>query len=83
MTMTELIEERKNRFGVFEAVAVKLIRLTKPSRSGLIDGSERLKFTFQALWMMAVVDSVSSFHIVRARTPAPQVRLVGIWMADK
>jgi hypothetical protein len=54
--MTELIEERKKRVGVFDAVAVKLIRLIKPNRSGLNDGSERLKFTFQALWMIVVVD---------------------------
>lgn len=54
--MISLTEESKNRYGVFEAVAVKLIRLTKFIRAGLNDGSERLKLTFQALWMIVVVD---------------------------
>lgn len=32
--MMELIEERKKSVGVFDAVAVKLIKLIKPNRSG-------------------------------------------------
>lgn len=52
--MTELMEDMKKRYGGFEAEAVKLIRFTMPCRSDLKDGRERLKFTFQALWMMTV-----------------------------
>jgi hypothetical protein len=74
------MEDTKNRCGDFEAVAVKFIRFTMPRRSGLKDGRERLKFTFQELWIMTVAvlcrcfkDLGASPRSVRERTVCQNV----------
>lgn len=53
--ITELIDEMKKRWGVLGLEAVRFIRFVRPWRSGLKADNGRLKFTFQALWIIVVI----------------------------